>query len=80
MNRFAPIWCGGRVDSPHIGVERRVGPHDDVAGRAAGWAVPIVSAIMLAASLLEPVLPERSLLAATTGADSGVDTVATRGL
>lgn len=24
------------MDSPHIGVERRVGPHDDVAGRAAG--------------------------------------------
>lgn len=43
-------------------------------------AVPIVSATMLAAPLLEPVLPERSLLAATTGADIGVDTVATRGL
>lgn len=68
------------MDSPHIGVERRVGPHDDVAGRAAGSGGADLSAIMLAAPLLEPVLPERSLLAATTGADSGVDTVATRGL
>jgi hypothetical protein len=43
-------------------------------------AVPIVSAIMLAAPRLEPVLPERSRVPATTGADNGVDNVAISGL
>lgn len=40
----------------------------------------IVSEIMLAAPRAEPALPERSLVAAITGADRGVDRVAISGL
>lgn len=43
-------------------------------------AVVIVSAIMLAAPRLEPALPARSRVAATTGADSGVYNAASSGL
>jgi hypothetical protein len=42
--------------------------------------VLIASAIILAAPRAEPALPERSLVAAITGADKGVDTVAISGL
>jgi hypothetical protein len=63
-----------------LGIERRVCPDHDFPRRAARAGVVIASAIMLAAPRAEPALPERSLVAAITGADSGVDKVAISGL
>src|SRR5207245_9911186 len=63
-----------------LGVERRVRPYDDQPLAPHAFAVPIALTSIDAAPRAEPALPARSRVAATTGAVSGVDSVAISGL